>query len=146
MVVTFGTTNRAMRGVITCREFLHGNQVINSKCGIYIIHRLFVMLLYNYPLLYFWPTVFGRAFVTACLLSSVVCDVLYCGLYDRQTADVCTYQGVFGDGRFNGIMQNVAGADPCCHGDDIWHRRGDLVAYRIVCLSVTFCIVARTGV
>jgi len=42
-------------------------------------------------------------------MSSVVCDVLYCGLYDRQTADVCTHQGVFWDGRFNGIMQNVVG-------------------------------------
>jgi len=27
------------------------------------------------------------------------------------------------------------GADPCCHGN-IWARRGDLVAYRLVCLSV----------
>jgi len=48
----------------------------------------------------FWPTVFGRAFGTACRLSSVVClsvcNVLYCGLYARQTADVCTYQGIFG--------------------------------------------------
>jgi len=41
--------------------------------------------------------------------SVVVCDVLYCGLYDRQTADVCIYQGVFGDGRFLGTMQNVVG-------------------------------------
>ena len=23
-------------------------------------------------------------------------------------------------------------ADPCCHGNDIWPRRGDLVAYRLV--------------
>jgi len=28
-------------------------------------------------------------------------------LYGIQTADVCTKQGVFGDGRFNGTMQNV---------------------------------------
>jgi len=27
------------------------------------------------------------------------------------------------------------GADPCCHGNEIWARRGDLVAYRLV-LSV----------
>ena len=26
-------------------------------------------------------------------------------------------------------------ADPCCHGNEIWARRGVLVAYRIVCLS-----------
>jgi len=25
------------------------------------------------------------------------------------------------------------GANPCCHGNDIWPRRGDLVAYRLVC-------------
>jgi len=43
-------------------------------------------------------SIFGRpSFVTAYRLSSVVvCDVLYCGLYDRQAADVCTYQGIFG--------------------------------------------------
>ena len=34
-------------------------------------------------------------------------------------------------------------ADPCCHGNDIWHKRGDPVAYRIVCLSVTFYVVAK---
>jgi len=28
------------------------------------------------------------------------------------------------------------GADPCCHGNEIWPRRGDLDAYRLVCLSV----------
>ena len=44
-----------------------------------------------------------------CLSSVVVCDVLYCGFYDRQAADVCTYQGVFGDSRLNGTMQNVVG-------------------------------------
>jgi len=26
-----------------------------------------------------------------------------------ETGDVCTYQGVFGDSRFNGTMQNVVG-------------------------------------
>ena len=25
-------------------------------------------------------------------------------------------------------------SDPCCHGNDIWARRGDLVAYRLVYL------------
>jgi len=83
--------------------------------------------------------------------------------------------GVFGDGRFNGTMQNVVGRpllpcqrnlggnlgffykiaykspcmahrpetfgptrgptrgpNPCCHGNDIWPRRGYLVAYRLV--------------
>jgi len=29
---------------------------------------------------------------------------------DRQTGDVWAYQGVFGDGRFNGTMQNVVGS------------------------------------
>ena len=28
------------------------------------------------------------------------------------------------------------GADPCCHGNDIWARRRDLVAYRLVRLFV----------
>jgi len=28
-------------------------------------------------------------------------------------------------------------ADPCCHGNDIWHRRGDIVAYRLV--DVIYC-------
>jgi len=35
------------------------------------------------------------------------------------------------------------GAHPCCHGNDIWHKGGDPVAYRIVCLSVTFYVVAK---
>jgi len=30
------------------------------------------------------------------------------------------------------------GANPCCHGNDIWPRRGDLVAYRLVCVFVCF--------
>jgi len=43
----------------------------------------------------------------------------------RYAADVWAYQGVFGDGRFNGTMQNVVcGADPCCHSNDICARRG----------------------
>jgi len=25
-----------------------------------------------------------------------------------------------------------SGADPCCHGDEIWARHGDPVAYRLV--------------
>jgi len=29
-------------------------------------------------------------------------------------------------------------ADPCCHGSEIWARRGDPVAYRFVCLL--FCL------
>jgi len=41
------------------------------------------------------------------------------------------------------------GADPCCHGNDIWPMRGDLVAYWFVCLSVclfsccSFCFLSR---
>ena len=27
-------------------------------------------------------------------------------------------------------------ADPCCHGNEIWHRRGDPVAYRLVLIYV----------
>jgi len=30
------------------------------------------------------------------------------------------------------------GADPCCHGNDIWARRGDLNAYRLVLLIIVF--------
>ena len=29
------------------------------------------------------------------------------------------------------------GADPCCHGNEIWPRRGDLDAYRLVNISVS---------
>jgi len=29
------------------------------------------------------------------------------------------------------------GADACCHGNDIWPRRGDLVAYRLVVLMLS---------
>ena len=34
----------------------------------------------------------------------------------------------FRDGRFNGTMRNVVGPTPhpCCHGNDIWPRRGDV--------------------
>jgi len=34
------------------------------------------------------------------------------------------------------------GTDPCCHGNDIWARRGDLVAYRLVimCVSVVLTV------
>jgi len=28
-------------------------------------------------------------------------------------------------------------ADPCCHGNEIWARRGDLVAYRLVTIIIT---------
>ena len=41
------------------------------------------------------------------------------------------YQGIFGDGRFNGTMQNVE-TDPCCHVNEVWARRGDPFAYRLV--------------
>jgi len=49
----------------------------------------------------FWPTVLCKVEPLSrhvvCLSSVVVvCDVLYCGLYDRQTADVCTCRGIFG--------------------------------------------------
>jgi len=27
-------------------------------------------------------------------------------------------------------------ADPCCHGNEIWARRGDPVAYRLVAIPV----------
>ena len=27
-------------------------------------------------------------------------------------------------------------ANPCCHGNDIWARRGDLVAYKLVTIIV----------
>ena len=75
------------------------------------------VFVFSVPFIFFQA--FGRPYSVAplaqhvvCRLSSClssVCDFLYCGLYERQTADVCTYQGVFGDGRFNGNMQNVVG-------------------------------------
>jgi len=36
-------------------------------------------------------------------------NCLQLGLYGTQTADVCTYQVVFWDGRLNGTMYNVVG-------------------------------------
>ena len=30
-----------------------------------------------------------------------------------------------------------SGADPCCHGNKIWPRRGDLVAYQLVIIIIT---------
>ena len=36
----------------------------------------------------------------------------------------------FGDGRFNGTVQNFVG--PTLHGNEIWARRGDPVAYRLL--------------
>jgi len=37
-------------------------------------------------------------------------------------------------------MELCCGADPCCHGNDIFARRGDLVAYRLVTFSA--CIIS----
>ena len=34
------------------------------------------------------------------------------------------------------------GADRCCHGKDVWPRRGDSVAYRLVCYYVSMCVCA----
>jgi len=31
-------------------------------------------------------------------------------------------------------------ADPCCHDNDIWARRGDLVAYQLVFLCVSLYV------
>jgi len=36
------------------------------------------------------------------------------------------------------------GADHCCHGNNIWPRRGDLVAYRLVNLHCLFHHFANT--
>jgi len=36
------------------------------------------------------------------------------------------------------VEPSKCGADPCCHGNDIWARRGDLVAYRLVNYMTTF--------
>jgi len=32
-------------------------------------------------------------------------------------------------------------ADPCCHGNEIWARRGDPVAYRLVLIYFFFVVV-----
>jgi len=32
------------------------------------------------------------------------------------------------------------GVDPCCHGNEIWARRGDPVAYRLIILHSCFCL------
>ena len=48
------------------------------------------------------PKIYSPKFAVAQNRLSVV-------LYDRYTGDVWAYYGVFGDGRFNGTMQNVVG-------------------------------------
>ena len=32
------------------------------------------------------------------------------------------------------------GADPCCHGNEVCARRGDPVAYQLVCIFVCLCV------
>ena len=32
------------------------------------------------------------------------------------------------------------GTDPCCHGNDIWHRRGDPVVYRLVIIIIIMSV------
>ena len=45
---------------------------------------------------------------------------------------------------------NMLWADPCCHGNKIWARRGDRVAYQLVvsyvCISVCVCFCVNTAV
>jgi len=55
--------------------------------------------------------------------------------------------GLLGGFRGWPIKWNYAkccGADRRCHGNDIWPRRGDLVAYRLVCLSLCACLCMST--
>jgi len=54
--------------------------------------------------------------------------------------------GLLGNFRRWPIQWNHAkcsGADPCCHGNEIWARRGDPVAYRLVkiLVSCTYCCI-----
>ena len=37
-------------------------------------------------------------------------------------------------------------ANPCYHGNDIWARRGDLVAYRLVLFRILLCFWIRKRV
>jgi len=41
------------------------------------------------------------------------------------------------------------GANPCCHGINIWHRHGDLVAYQLAvvvdCLCRRLCVADVVG-
>jgi len=107
--------NVVLRFWISC----HGNEIwaIFAKISDYFL--LFVFLwnraifglsvhhdpLYKTLFLHFWfrplmPKIYSPKFAqnSACT-----------GLYDRQTGDVWAYQGVFGDGLFNGTIQNVVG-------------------------------------
>ena len=57
------------------------------------------------------------------------------------------------DRRCLGLPQGpTRGGDPCCHNNENWARRGDLVAYRLVFLkyaslqkNVTLCVIRRRG-
>jgi len=47
--------------------------------------------------------------------------------------------------QFSSCLEKVGnplnfGADHCCHGNEIWHRRGDLDAYRLVFSVVSVCV------
>jgi len=48
--------------------------------------------------------------------------------------DVATRGRALGSSALPGEVGNPLnfGADPCCHGNEIWARCGDLVAYRVV--------------
>jgi len=44
---------------------------------------------------------------------------------------------------FSGMVDSkCCGADSCCHGNEIWARRGDPVAYRLV--SIIMCCVSSS--
>ena len=70
------------------------------------------------------PTIYSPKFAQNRLLSRLLWQI------DRRCLLL-----VLGDGP---IQWNHAkcGADACCHGNEIWARRGDPVAYRLVIIIV----------
>jgi len=55
--------------------------------------------------------------------------------------NICTYHGVFRDGRFNETIPNVVVVDPCCHGNEIWAK----IAYNSPCMADRPHMFAHTG-
>jgi len=69
------------------------------------------------------PKIYSPKFCTKSLISRLLWQI------DRRCL------GLLGGFRGWPIQQNHAqcgGADPCCHGNDIWARRGNADAYRLV--------------
>jgi len=118
------------------------------NCGLYI----WVVTIRNLNRLVkfcFWPTALCKVAPLSrhvVSLSVVVCCLWRFVLWLVWQADRrCLHPaGGFWGWPIQWNHAKCCGADPCCHVNDIWHKRGHPVAYRLfVCLSVTFYVLAK---